>query len=124
MKAITNLETYVDPIVNSMMEDYPSLFELYWNGRKIHHFPNGTTVAEGYVYAPDGITGLYNASVNFPLQGITVKTYLDGSYSIPKFKHGIATPTATMALYRPNTAAPYEIKLGKTVDHNFIMQLI
>ncbi len=118
------LDEAMDPIMNTLIKLNPDAFKAYYNARVIHHFPSGTTVAEGFVYGPDGVTPLYLALVTFPLQGLTVRTKLDGSYRIPLFPHGVATPTATMTDFNPQTATPYEVKQGKIVHHNFIMTTI
>jgi len=120
MEGIANLELLVDPIINTLLEDNPTLYALYWNARKINHFPSGTTIAEGYMLDSLG-HGIYNGSIFFPLQNKTVLTHLDGSYSYPHFPHGIATPVASATGFHPNTAAPYQIKQGKTVVHTFNM---
>ena len=120
MEAIANLELLVDPIINTLLEDSPILYALYWNARKINHFPHGTTIAEGYMLDPLG-HGILGGDVFFPLQNKTVVTHLDGSYSYPHFPHGIATPVASHPLFKPNTANPYEIKQGKTISHVFNM---
>jgi len=115
------LSEMCDPIVNTLFSVDHDLYKTWYNGREIHHLPSGTTVVEGYVYKEDGVTGIYLADVKFPAQNINLKTYIDGSYRYVKFPHGVATPTATVASYPPNTAAPYEVKQGKIVHHNFIM---
>ena len=113
------LDLQGDNIANTLMDDNHPLFELWHAARKIIHLPHGTTVAEGFVFAPDGITGIYNAEIKFGT--VIIKTLLDGSYNYPHYPHGVATPTANAAGMNPNTAAPYEIKQGKTVKHNFTM---
>lgn len=114
----------MDPIMDTLIILLPDAYKAYKNARQISHLPSGTTVAEGYVYGPDGVTPFFHASINFPLQGLTVLSKLDGSYRIPLFPHGVATPTATMTGFNPNTAAPYEVKQGHIVHHNFIMTAI
>jgi hypothetical protein len=111
-----------DPIANTTMDDNHTLYSLWYSGRNIVHFPHGTTVAEGFVFGPDGVTGIYNAEVKFGT--VILKTFIDGSYRYPHYPHGVATPTATATGMNPNTAAPYEIKQGKTVKHNFTMTAI
>ncbi len=120
MKSIEFLELYVDPIVNTMLEDYPDHYALYWNARKINHFPHGTTTAEGYMLDPEGHP-IYNGQVFFPSQNITLHTLLDGSFTKPHFPFGIAAPVASAPGFHPNVANPYQIKKGKTVSHIFNM---
>ena len=120
MKALNYLEVLVDPIINTMMEDYNDLFTLYWNARKIDHFPHGTTTAEGYMLDPEG-NPIFNGQIFFPSQNITLHSLLDGSFVKTHFPFGIAAPVASAPLFRPNTANPYEIKKGKTVSHIFNM---
>jgi hypothetical protein len=115
------LDEAMDPIIDTLITLRNDIYKSYYTAREIKHFPAGTTIAEGYVFKPDGITGIYHATVDFPLQGISILTMLDGSYRYPLFPHGIATPTATATGFLPNTASPYEVKQGKTVKHNFIM---
>ena len=109
-----------DGIANTLFDDNHTLYELWYAARKIIHFPHGTTLAEGFVYKPDGRTGIYNADVR--IGDITVKTMLDGSYHT-RVPHGVVTPTASAVGYTSQTANPYEIKQGHTGRHDFIMQL-
>ena len=88
MSAIGKLELLVDPIINTLLEDAPALHALYWNARKINHFPHGTTIAEGYMYDPEGHP-IYLGNVFFPSTGKTIITHLDGSYSYPHIPHEI-----------------------------------
>ena len=109
-----------NPIINTLFEDFPDLYHNWYNSFNIHNFPHGTTVAEGFMLAPDG-SGIYGGTVYFPEQNFNVPTMLDGSFLKTHFPHGITTPKATHPLYRTNVANPYEIKQGKTVSHIFHM---
>ena len=122
LKAEQILTDSCDPIADTLFADHHDLYELWYNARKINHFPHGTTVVEGYVFRADGVTPIYNATIDFPEQRITTKTYLDGSYRVIKFPHGITTPTASFE-GSSQRSEPFEVKQGHTVKHNFILGL-
>ena len=122
LKAEQILIDSCDPIANTLFSDHHNLYELWFNTRKIKHFPHGTTVVEGYVYKSDGVTPIYNATIDFPEQRIATKTFIDGSYRVIKFPHGVTTPTANFES-SSQRSAPFEVKQGKTVKHNFILGL-
>lgn len=110
-----------DQIANTLLDVDNDLYKLWYSGRNIVHLPHGTTVAEGFVYLPDGVTPIYDAKVDFAPQNISVQTFLDGSFNHPHFPHGVTTATATMPKFVVNTLAPAEIKQGKSVKFNFTM---
>lgn len=112
------LKEMCDPIINTLFTNNHDQYQLWYTAREIVHLPHGTTVVEGFVFAADGTTPIFNATIKFPLQNITVKSFLDGSYRAIKFPHGIATPTATDGT-NSQTASPFEVKLGHTVKQNF-----
>ncbi len=111
-----------DPIAGTLLKDHPDLFQLWFNTRKIDSFPSGTTIVHGFVYKSNGITPVYNATITFSEQGLTTKTYLDGSYRIPKFPHGITTAIASYESVSQKSK-PFEVKLGKTVKQNFLLDI-
>jgi len=116
------LKEQCDPIANTLFKSNFELFEIWFNGRKIKHFPHGTTIVEGFVYKADGVTGIYNALVYFKDQNIQTKTYLDGSYRVVHFPHGVAIPVATFES-ASQKSDPFEVKQGQTVKHNFILDI-
>jgi hypothetical protein len=103
----------IDPIVNTLFNDHHDLYSLYYNARQIINLPHGTTVVEGYVYKSDGVTPLYNATVKFADQNITVNTLLDGSFRVTHFPIGMAAPTASYGTAQ-QAAEPFLVKLGQT----------
>ncbi len=107
-----------DPIVNTLFAAHHDEYAVWYIAREIVYLPHGTTVIEGFVYASDGITPVYNATVSFAPQGISVKSFLDGSYRAIKFPHGVTTPSATDGTLS-ETVPPIEVKQGHTVKQNF-----
>jgi len=118
MEAKKILDEQCDSIIGTMFGPYHDLFELWHTGRKIVHLPHGTTVVEGYVYLADGITPVYKADINFADQGISVQSFIDGSYRVVKFPIGVTTATAKFDALS-QTLPPVDVKLGHTVKLNF-----
>jgi hypothetical protein len=116
------LTEMADPIADTLLTTNPELYELWYNAREIVDYPRGTTVVEGFVFRNDGKTGIYNAKVEFPAQQITVFTKIDGSYYVPKFKHGVAEPTASYDGVSKK-ANPFNVKMGQTVVQNFVLSI-
>jgi hypothetical protein len=112
------LTDMIDPIVNTLFDEKPDLYKLYYNAREILCLPHGTTVVEGTVYKTDGVTPIYNATVKFIEQNITVNTKLDGSYRVVKFPAGTTTPEVKFGGVVKGFE-PFEVKLGQTVKRNF-----
>jgi hypothetical protein len=115
------LKEMIDPIVNTMYSDYHDLYVLYYNAREILNFPHGTTVVEGYVFKIDGVTPIYNASVKFMPQNVSVNSKLDGSYRVVKFAIGVTTPEVTFGGVVKGFD-PFEVKLGQRVKRNFMIE--
>jgi len=112
------LDEQCDSIIGTMFGPYYDLYELWHTGRKIVHLPHGTTVVEGFVYLADGITPVYHADINFADQGLSTQSFIDGSYRVVKFPHGVTTATARLDALS-QTLPPVEVKLGHTVKLNF-----
>jgi hypothetical protein len=113
-------EEIIDPIIGTLFNDHHDLFSLYHNARQIINLPHGSTVVQGYVFKSDGVTPLYGATIKFAEQNLVATTLLDGSYRVTKFPIGTSTPTV---IYNgtEKTFPPFEVKLGKTVKQNFLL---
>ncbi len=113
-------EELIDPIIGTLFNDHHDLYSLYFNARQIINLPHGTTVVKGFVFKSDGVTPIYNALIKFAEQNLTATTLLDGSYRLIKFPIGISTPTVIYGGSQ-QTFPPFEVKLGKIVKQNFLL---